>query len=301
MRKIIITGISGFLGQHFVDASSDWEIHGIYYRHPFKQGSENFWEIDLTDINYTKIFFDQIQPKAIVHLAAISSPTDCEVNSDYAYQLNVVIPSLLAQYAFSKNIPFYFISTDLVFDGQEGGYHFQDHPAPINRYGKQKHEAERRILDTYPMATIIRLPLLYGYTPHKRNFLIEWVEKLQHGEEIVAFSDEYRSPIYVKDAAEGILHILEGRHQGIWHLGGPDRLSRYEMAIKIADAIEADQNLIIAKRLEEVNLSISRPADVSLICQKTDILRFTPRNFEQGLEATLNDLRIQPRNATKSA
>lgn len=290
MKKIIVTGISGFLGQHFADApAAGWEIHGIHHQQPFREGSDHFWEIDLTDIEYTKTFFDQIKPKAIIHLAAISKPSECEADPDYSYKVNVVIPALLAQYAYAKRIHFYYISTDMVFDGTKGPYDYQGNPAPVNLYGKQKYEAERRIMDIHSAATIIRLPLLYGYTPKKQNFLTEWVDKLQQGEEFIAFTDEYRSPVYVKDAVEGILFLVKKRHQGIWHLGGPDRLSRYEMAIQIAEAIGADTDLVIGKKLSEIELPYPRPADVSLICRKTEAAGLHPRTFAEGLKAALKD------------
>lgn len=288
MKKIIVTGISGFLGKHFVDAPrSAWDIHGIYHRSVFMEEAECFWALDLGDLEYTRVFFDQIEPEAIVHLAAISKPADCLADPDYSYKINVVVPAYLAQYARARNIPFYFASTDLVFDGKAGPYDYSDHPNPINLYGKQKYEAERRILDIHPGAAVLRLPLLYGYTPGRHNFLMEWIDQLRAGQQITAFTDEYRSPLYVRDAVRGILQLLRKRKAGIWHLGGPERLSRYEMAMQITQALGLNPALVVGKSQSEVDLKIPRPADVSLICPKASAADFYARKFANGLKASL--------------
>lgn len=289
MRKVIVTGISGFLGQHFRSAPrSAWEIHGIYYQNENHLTEiEHAWEVDLSDLEYTKVVFDQIEPEAIIHLAAVSKPADCLQDRDYSYRLNVIIPAFLAQYAYAKRIPFYFASTDLVFDGTKGFYDASDRPNPINLYGKQKYEAERRILDIHPAATVLRLPLLYGHTPGRNNFVTDWIRQLSAGREIMAFTDEYRTPLYVRDAMRGMLQLLRKRKVGIWHLGGPEKLSRYEMALQIADILGADPSLVIGKKQAEANLKVPRPADVSLICKKANAENFYARNFLAGLKSTL--------------
>lgn len=250
-------------------------------------GVDNYWSLDLGDLEYTRVIFDQIEPEAIIHLAAISKPEKCLKNPDYSYKINVALPAFLAQYAHLSQIPFYFASSDLVFDGLEAPYSYADHPKPVNLYGKQKYEAERRILDIHPTSTVIRLPLLYGHTPGKKNFITEWADQLQQGREIIAFTDEYRSPLYVRDAMRGILKLLRKRKIGIWHFGGPERLSRYEMALQLSNMLGADPGLIIPKKQAEVAYTLTRPADLSLLSQKTISADFYARTFSKGLQSTI--------------
>lgn len=288
MQRIIVTGISGFLGQHFADApQSAWEIHGTYHQQAFREGDEHFHELDLNDIDYTRALFDSIDAGAIVHLAAMSSPAACQAQPAAAYQLNVVLPAFLAQYAYAKRIPFYFASTDLVFAGTAAPYDYTALPDPLNYYGQQKAEAERRIMDIHPVASILRLPLLYGYTPGRSNFLTTWVEQLRQQQAVAAFTDEYRSPLYVRDAVRAILQLVRQRKMGVWHLGGPERLSRYEMARQVAQAIDADANLVLPTKQSEILLQTPRPADVSLTDSKAGPATFHARPFADGLTATL--------------
>lgn len=288
MKNILVTGISGFLGWHFTQKSfKGLKVRGIYKDAKHLAHKDSLQAIDLGKYHKLEKYLTKLQPEAIIYLAAISKPVDCAEDPDYSYKINVVVPSLLALYAREQKIPFIYTSSDLVFDGVQGRYTFESTPNPISLYGQQKYEAEKRILHTHPTATILRLPLLYGYTPKRANFLTTWIKSLKKGKEIVAFTDEYRSPVYVKDARKGILKLLTERKVGIWHLGGPDRIDRYDMALQLAKKMKVDTDLVIPKSLDEVEVIVPRPPDVSLNSDRTFLIGFEPRSYKEGMERTL--------------
>ncbi|GAB5555361.1 MAG: SDR family oxidoreductase [Saprospiraceae bacterium] len=288
MKNILVTGISGFLGWHFTQKSyKGLKIHGVYHDSRNVPNKEAYTKFDLAKFNQFEKYLAKLKPEAIIHLAAISKPKDCLQDPDYSYKMNVVVPNLLALYAREQKIPFIFTSTDLVFDGAKGNYGFEASPNPISLYGQQKYEAEKRVLHTHPTATILRLPLLYGYTPKRANFLTDWIKSLKKGKSIVAFTDEYRSPIYVKDARKGIIKLLTDRKVGIWHLGGPERIDRYTMALQLAKKMKVSTDLVIPKLQKEVDLIVPRPADVSLNSKRTFLEGFEPRRYKEGLERSI--------------
>lgn len=288
MKNILVTGISGFLGWHFTQKSfKGLKIHGIYKDSRNVPNKDAYAAFDLAKFKQFEKYLAKLKPDAIIHLAAVSKPKDCLQDPDYSYKMNVVVPNLLALYAREQKIPFIFTSTDLVFDGTMGNYGFEATPKPINLYGQQKYEAEKRVLHTHPMATILRLPLLYGYTPKRANFLTDWIKSLKKGKPIVAFTDEYRSPIYVKDARKGILKLLTNQKTGIWHLGGSERIDRYSMALQLAKKMKVSTDLVIPKSQKEVELLVPRPSDVSLNSDHTFLEGFEPRRYKDGLERSL--------------
>src|SRR5512136_2614185 len=86
MRKILITGISGFVGGHFVHYLSTnhqaLEIHGISRSKPAWDfvpdmpelpKNSHFHQADLVNIPKIKSLIEEIQPDYILHLAAQSS------------------------------------------------------------------------------------------------------------------------------------------------------------------------------------------------------------------------------------
>ncbi|MCO6478518.1 MAG: SDR family oxidoreductase [Phaeodactylibacter sp.] len=276
---ILITGVSGFLGSHLARLLQERgrPFTGIYN---LKKPDIPAEQLDLFDREEVMERLEEIRPTAILHLAAASSPNWCELHPKESQLINVDAAINLAAYARDAGIPFLFTSTDLVFDGQHAPYDEEWAPSPICTYGMQKAAAEQGVLLTYPEAAIVRLPLLYGWG---NNFMKQWVENLRAGQPLPAFVDEYRSPAYVEDAAHGLLLLLELGAAGFYHLGGPEPLSRFDMAVHIARAFGIDERLVQPGKQADVAMPAPRPADVSLSSEKAYALGYQPRGITHAL------------------
>jgi dTDP-4-dehydrorhamnose reductase len=226
----------------------------------------------------------KVQPDAIFHLAAQANANACEQNPTAAWAINVEATASLANYAADRSIPFLYTSTDMVFDGKKAPYAPDAPTEPINTYGRQKVEAERLVLAAYPQATIARLPLMYGVFSQEGNFLAQWHGQLLANQPIKAFTDEFRTCVFGGDAALGLWLLLHQGVSGIWHLGGQERLSRYEFAKMLAEVIGADPQLVQAIRQAELPMAANRPADVSLESSSAFALGYAPLGLKAGLE-----------------
>ncbi len=284
MKKLLVTGISGFLGWHIAEhLQNDFELLGIYHTTKPKLKNTQLEQLDLTDSQAVTSFLKKHQPDAILHLAANSNPNDCEQNP-HSKIINVDVTEHLVTYSASQNIPFLFTSTDLVFDGKNAPYSPTDTPNPIMVYGKQKLEAEQKVLKIYPKAVIARMPLMYGLPKNGLGFMNAWLRNLQAGKNIYCFTDEYRTATFGGDAAEGIFALLKNEASGIFHLGGKERMSRFAFAIEMATHFGLDKNLIIPSLQKDVNMPAKRPADVSLDSNKTFTLGFLPKKIADNLK-----------------
>ena len=282
MKTLLITGISGFLGRHFTEQSMEGRrILGWRHRQEIAWPGLRTEAVDLTDTERLPGLLQKQQPGAVLHLAAASNPNFCEENPDLTHRINVAATLQLARYCADRGLPFLFASTDLVFDGEGAPYAVTDRPSPISVYGRQKAEAEEGVLAVHPGACIARLPLMYG---RGANFLPAWIEKGRRGEPIPAFTDEYRSPAPAADVARGLLLLLEKRVKGIWHLGGPERVSRYEFGLQMAEVFGFPQTLILPGRRADVSMPAPRPADVSLDSRESYTLGYRPPGVRRGLE-----------------
>lgn len=292
MKKLLITGISGFLGWHIAEhIQSDFELLGIYHKTKPYFKNINLNQLDLTDHQSVTVFLNQNKPDAILHLAANSNPNDCEQNP-FSQIINVEVTEHLAKYSATQNIPFLFTSTDLVFDGKNAPYSTTDFPNPIMIYGKQKLEAEQKVLKNYPKAIIARMPLMYGLPKNGLGFMNAWLRNLQAGKNIYCFTDEYRTATFGGDAAQGIFALLKNNANGIFHLGGPERMSRFEFATKMAEHFGLDKNLIIPSLQKEVNMPAKRPADVSLNSNNAFTFGFLPKKLEENLAKLSSNLKV---------
>lgn len=284
MKKLLVTGISGFLGWHIAHLNQkDWHIHGLYHQNPPDLKNITTHPLNLTDNQVVTAYLNEYQPDAILHLAANSNPNNCEQNPS-SNHINVTSSLLLATWSAAQNIPFLFTSTDLVFDGKNAPYAETDPPNPIMIYGKQKLEAEQKILKKHPSAIIARMPLMYGLPSNGVGFMNAWLRNLKEGKKVFCFTDEYRTATFGMDAAHGILLLLTKEVSGIFHLGGKERLSRFEFAQQMATHFGLDKNLIIPSLQKDVKMPAKRPADVSLNSNKAFTLGFSPRILEENLK-----------------
>lgn len=270
MQKILVTGASGFLGWNLCQiARSDWEVYGTYFQHPIEIPDIKINRLDLTDPDTVSREIDRIAPDAIIHTAAASSPNFCQENPDLSYLINVTASQQLAKICASAKIPFVFTSTDLVFDGIKPPYLEIDTTCPINLYGEQKLTAELKILTAYPQVTICRMPLMFGIAPPTAtSFIQPWLRSLNLAESLQLFIDEYRTPVSATTASKGLLLALEKASGQIIHLGGKERVSRYEFGRLLAEIFQFDLALIQPISQKDLKMSAPRAADVSMDSRK---------------------------------
>lgn len=261
-----------------------WRLVGLYNHRVFSSDQFPTHRVDFLETNQLLDTIGDIRPDGIIHLAAISSPLQCAERIDISYRTNVVVPTLLAEYCQQANIPFIFASSDMVFDGTQPPYSPYDYTSPINVYGKEKAEAEQRILQVYRDATIARLPLLYGFSPSGTNFMQKWLNAWSREEVVTVFSDEIRSMVSVKDAVYGLFLLLNKRLAHIWHLGGLQSVSRQEFAETLADTFSFSRDLIRPTTIARANMEKERPRNLTLNSQLTYDHGYHPRPLRQSLE-----------------
>ena len=288
-RKLLITGASGFLGWHLCQAAqTDWQVFGTTCTHAVQVPGCSMVSLDLRDYATLKQMLQKIQPDGVIHAAAQARPHICQVNPQSTFAINVETSLNLAGLCADQQIPLLFVSTDLVFDGLHAPYAESDAVSPINVYGEQKATAEQGMTKCYPLTIIGRMPLMFGVVPHAPSFIQPLIQNLRKEQPLQLFRDEFRTPVSGTDAARGLLLALE-KGQGYLHLGGPDRLSRYELGQYLVQILEFPDHLLTGCSQQDVSLSTPRPADVSLDSSQAFSLGYAPHRVKQELERLLSN------------
>ncbi|MEM7773286.1 MAG: NAD(P)-dependent oxidoreductase [Cyanobacteria bacterium P01_E01_bin.6] len=285
MKKLLITGASGFLGWNTCRAAqSQWDVYGTYQSHETDMPGGTLLKIDLTDYQSLRSLFDELAPDAVIHTAAQAQPHICQENPDATYTINVTVPWNIAGLCADAEIPCVFTSTDFVFDGLNPPYLETTPISPINHYGEQKVAAEIGMLKRYPATAVCRMPLMFGFAETAPSFLQGFVKLLRSGSDLKLFTDEVRTPVSGRDAAQGLLIALDDA-QGILHLGGKERLSRYQFGTLMVEALDLDDVVINGCCQSDIASTISRPLDVSLDSTKAYALGYAPNSVLEELRA----------------
>lgn len=272
--RILLTGASGFLAEAFLPHRDQHDFLAI--RGSQKSLFQNDIQLDFLQLSESLQKIENLHFDAIIHLAAISQAAKCEGDPEKSKAINVRASVELATIAEKRQVPFVFASTDLVFDGGHANSSPEQAANPILEYGMQKIEAESQIQGVYPNSLIARLPLMYGWSSNPvKGQLRGLLEKLESGTESSLFTDEFRSPAHSMRVAEGLLKGVLNAWKGIYHFGGPERLSRYEFGISVAEIWQLDSKFITASSQSSIATGSPRPADCSMDSSKT---------FEAGWE-----------------
>lgn len=246
MPRLLLTGATGLLGGWiYQDARlRGWEVIRLT-RRPVT-GSPSVVTSDLDSPGDLISRIGDLQPDWLIHCAAESSAARCELDPVHARQSNVSLTALFAMVADQLNCPFLFISTDMVFRGDRGGYTEQDSPDPVHVYGQSKASSESVCLSVSHRQWIVRPSLLLGLSSDgTRGYTDSLLRDLQAGKTITAFSDEFRSALPAQVAAS-LINDMAGKAVpfGLYHLGADDPADRYSMAITLAKTLGLPEHLI---------------------------------------------------------
>lgn len=284
MQKLLVTGASGFLGWNLCHvAAPDWDIYGTYFSRSAPIPGTTLLKADLRQFQALKDLFQTVQPDAVIHLAAQARLDRCQTEPEASYLLNVTLACNVAGLCADYGIPCVFTSTDQVFDGLNPPYRETDPVSPIQRYGEQKALAEQEVLKRYPKTAVCRMPLMFGAVPATASsFLQPFIQTLRAGRELNLFVDEIRTPVSGTTAARGLLLALQTA-QGLLHLGGRERISRYDFGQLMVEVLELPDRGITASRQQDFKTSAPRPPDVSLDSSKAFALGYTPPSIREEL------------------
>ncbi len=287
MRKVLLTGASGFLGWHVLrSAPEKWEILGLYHRHPERlPHRKQTVRVDLTDKDALWKVMKEWRPEVVLHLAAASSTNHCERHPEETRKINVEAVEHLCVFCDDLRARLLFTSSGQVFDGLKEWYEEEDEPNPLNEYGRQKARAEQIVCNGLPQGCVVRVPAMYGLAaPETRNFLSEWLRTWERGEAVRAFQDEERSFLSGAAAAEGLRLLVDKSAEGLFHLGGAQVCSRLEFARRLRAVFAVPDARIIDCIREEADMPAYRPPRVAFTNRKVMELGYRPRHVEEELQ-----------------
>lgn len=236
--KLLIIGADGFIGKRLLHAASKvgWEVSGTS-----RKGGTYHFSFDLASDSLTTCMSSKLLSSfdAAVICAAIPKIDRCYLEKDYCERVNVTGTKQIIQELMAVGVKPVFLSSDQVFDGEQGYYSEVDVPAPLNEYGRQKAEVEKHILSFGVNALVLRLSLVVSDNiisdPH---VFYEWYQKFKKNETVFCIKDQVLSPTLVDDVTKGIIKSLECNLSGLYNLANSEFFSRYELACQFFRALE---------------------------------------------------------------
>mgnify|MGYP003337351470 CR=1 FL=1 len=290
-KKILITGCNGMLGQKLVyllRQRGDVELIATSKgENRLNEKSGYVYEsLSIADRNETLKIISKYSPDCIINPAAMTNVDACETNREECRAINTNgVRNILD--AINQRTHFIHISTDFVFDGENGPYREEDKPNPLSFYAQSKYDAEKIIQLSKIHWAIIRTIIVYGVCDNMmRSNLPLWVLKsLTNKEHIRVINDQFRAPTLAEDLAEACVSVAMKNKTGIYHVSGAETKSIIELAYEVADFFHLDKTLIEPVTSAELNQPARRPPRTGFVIDKAvHELGYHPHSFKEGME-----------------
>lgn len=297
MKRILITGSNGLLGQKLVELLSHLNSYNLLLtskqdRSVFQDETLLYVQVDISNKRDLRKVVDEFEPDIIINTAAITNVDACEKDREAAWKVNVGGMENLIHSAKLVGAKLIHLSTDYVFDGKNGPYDELARPNPANYYGRTKLAGENLLVTSGIPYAIVRTMVLFGVAYGiKLNFGLWVLKELSDNSSIRIADDQFANPTLADDVAYAILKIVELDRSGIYHVAGPDLMSRYEFALVIARVFKLNKKLISPVKTASLKQIAQRPLKSGFITLKAQIdLGVKMSGVEQGVNILKNQL-----------
>jgi len=289
--KVLITGSNGLLGQKLVQLILDKGDELIATargenRLPLPEDDYTYRQLDITNREEVISVIGEVKPDVVIHTAAMTNVDQCETEKEACWKLNVDAVEYIIEACEQTDCYLVHLSTDFIFDGEDGPYDEAGIPNPVSYYGDSKLAAEKLLFNSKIKYGIARTVLVYGIAHDmSRSNIILWVRgSLESAKEIKVVDDQLRSPTLAEDLAMGCYLMAQKRAEGVFNISGKDLLTPYDMAIKTADFFNLDTASMTRADASSFTQTAKRPPKTGFIIDKAKTeLGYDPHSFDEGI------------------
>ena len=250
-KNILVIGANSQIGSALIKSQLNryFNVHGTT-RHADRTDEYMFFY----DLAEPELNLDFFKYEYVIICAAITNIAHCESDPQYCERINTKKTITLIKKCVDSNCFVIFLSSNAVFDGSKQFYKHNDHPNPNTIYGKSKLLVENYIQSLNAnQACILRLTKVIT---ESSQFIQNWMNAAEKGEEIKAFSNKFISPIDIKDVIESILILVESKSSGIFQFGGNEEISLFNYAKKIFSSNPKILSQVV--ETEDINTNYSK-------------------------------------------
>jgi len=281
---LLITGVAGVAGYnafHYFRRLYGERVIGIRQANNWPLQAPGIVACDIEDEKTLADLFGRHRFAAVLNCGGSCALKSCELDPQMAYRVNVqglenLLNVMEAQAAAARLVH---LSIDLVYSGTRGGGHVEtDPPDPVTVYGKTMVVAEQQLLARRPDACILRISLPMGVSFNGHAGAIDWIQsRFIKSLPATLYFDEIRTPTYTDCLNDLLADVLARELSGIYHAGGPRRLSLFEIAQIVNRIGGYDPDHLMGCPRVDAGPMPPRAGNVTLDCSKlTAALGYEP-------------------------
>jgi len=281
-ETVLVVGASGYLGRSIAWRlrecdDVDRRVIGTYCSDPGPTAEVrfDFWTDDVGEL------VDEHGVDTVVFAAAVEYGGDRDTG---ASAVDAAFAERAERFAAGcADARLVYVSSAAVFDGRDAPYVESDPRSPRGDYGRRLVAFEDAVDAHCDDAAVLRTSYLFGFSTGRLDpRLARTRDHLDRGESVAYFTDMYKSPVLVTEAAETVAALVDGDAVGPVHVPTP-RISVYEFHCEAMAALGRDPEPIDRDSIPE---GMDVAPDLSLSSQRfDDVVDFEPSAVGSGLRS----------------
>lgn len=246
---LLITGVAGVPGYnaffHFRRKYGDLAIGQRIVKN-WQLQAEGVIPCDVEDTDEFRRLLQHYKIKTILNCGGSCALKSCELDPAMAERVNIFTVQKILEAIENTDIHLVHLSIDLVYSGVgSGGYVETDPTDPVTVYGKTMVFAEQAIMQQRPNSCILRISLPMGISFNGHAGAIDWIQnRFAKNRPATLYFDEIRTPTYVECMNEVFEEVIARRLVGLYHAGGMQKLSLFQIAQIVNRVGGYDPNLL---------------------------------------------------------
>jgi dTDP-4-dehydrorhamnose reductase len=232
---LLVTGIAGVPGYNalaYFQSRYPGQVIGIRQRDNWRLTGPGIVPCNAEDRDGLAALFDQYAFRSVLDCAGNCALRACELDRELAWRINVEGVRNLLDVIGEADVRLVHLSVDLVFSGRASGGYTEDEPTdPVTVYGATMVAGEQLVFERAPRSCTLRISLPMGVSFNGHAGAIDWIQsRFKKGRPATLYFDEIRTPTYTDCLNELCAALLGNRLAGLFHAGGPRRLTLYQVA-----------------------------------------------------------------------
>ena len=289
--KILITGSNGLLGQKLlhklrVDTTIELIATSKGENRVTEKGGYTYFDLDITNNDAVAKLIESENPQVVINTAAMTNVDLCEDEKQACDALNIDAVRYLADACEKNSSHLIQISTDFIFDGEDGPYTEEDKPNPLSYYGLSKLKSEQLLQDHPVKWTVLRTIIVFGVGEKlSKGNIVLWAKgALAKGDPLNIIDDQFRAPTLAEDLADICILAAKKKAFGVFNASGKDIMSIYEIVERIAKHYGNSTENLNKISTATLKQKAGRPPKTGFILDKSiNQLGYNPHSFEECL------------------
>lgn len=280
MKKILVTGSTGFLGRriaaHF---SQENQVYTPSHR-----------ELDITDEKNVEQFLKSCAPDIVIHCAAMSDVRQCETEPERSWKINVDGCIHLARVCEMIHAKCILCSSDQVYFGSRQTHaHTEDEAlCPGNLYGREKLKAEEECLKENPDCVLLRLSWMYDSVT--RN-------PAEHGDFMRTLlgqlntSEKLRYPVHDRRGITDVNEVVSNLEKlfeipgGVYNYGAENDMSTYDLMHRVFTLLDLNTDRLV----KDEQSFCDAPRNLCMAPEKAEKFGIVFSTTEEGILRNLKE------------